>query len=117
MKRGQKPQRTELKAGSSGGLSGQAVHGEPGVLSLYVSLLLPLPGAAVARALEPPPPLPAEPAAAPSGRYLSQQMIQGPGSRAVLISEWKRRSAFSLRRLEEIWEPGGKNTALSIPIL
>lgn len=42
----------------------------------YVSLLRALPRAAAARALEPLPPLPAEPAAAPSGRYLSQQMIQ-----------------------------------------
>lgn len=41
---------------------------------LYLSLLLP--GAAAARALEPLAPLAAEPAAAPSGRYLSQQMIQ-----------------------------------------
>lgn len=41
---------------------------------LYLSLLLP--GAAAARALEPLVPLAAEPAAAPSGRYLSQQMIQ-----------------------------------------
>lgn len=40
----------------------------------YLSLLLP--GAAAALALEPLPPLAAEPAAAPSGRYLSQQMIQ-----------------------------------------
>lgn len=70
---GRNPSSLSPKPGPLGMLR---VDDAPGVPSRYVSLLRALPRVAAARALEPLPPLPAEPAAVPSGRYLSQQMIQ-----------------------------------------
>ena len=71
----------------------------------YVSLPRAPPASAAARALGPPPPPAAEPVAAPSGRYLSQQITQ------VTTTEKSARMLATDRQMGPTGEGKGKPAA------